>query len=262
MNKLNYIKGLFCILFLAVASLCQAQFFPPTPLAGKTNTDEYIRQNLHYPEQMLKDGQNGKVVVSFTVDEKGVGKNYQVTESFCPEADAEVLKLVKRIEWLPATQELNRVSSEMQYPVEYHAKTYRRYWKNHERIEVPLTLAADTGYRIYDLHALEETAKPYFADGGTMAQYILDNLEFPEAAKAAEISGKVRLSFVVETDGGISNIVIVNSVGGGCDNEAIRLLQGTRWIPAVKNGEYVRSRNFQDITFNIGARNYIDNGNY
>ena len=66
----------------------------------------------------------------------------------------------------------------------------------------------------------------------------------------------------METDGAISNILVEQSVGGGCDNEAIRLMEGTRWIPAVKNGQYVRSRNEQDITFNFGTRNYQDGNSY
>ena len=95
-----------------------------------------------------------------------------------------------------------------------------------------------------------------------MPHYILTNLKYPEAAKAGEIHGTVRLSFVVETNGNVSNITVLNSVGGGCDNEAIRLLQNTHWIPAVKNGKYVRSYNKQDITFNFGARNYQDGNSY
>ena len=83
-----------------------------------------------------------------------------------------------------------------------------------------------------------------------------------EAAKMAEVNGTVKLSFVVETNGNVSNITIDKSVGGGCDNEAIRLIQETHWIPAVKNGQYVRSHNTQEITFNIGNRNYQDGNSY
>ena len=93
-------------------------------------------------------------------------------------------------------------------------------------------------------------------------KYLSDDLKFPPEAKEREIQGTVRLSFVVETDGSVSNIVVVNSVGGGCDNEAIRLLQETIWIPAEKSGKYVRSTNMQDITFSIGSRNFQDGNNY
>ena len=127
---------------------------------------------------------------------------------------------------------------------------------------VPLGLEADTSYKIYERRQLEEVARPYFADGGNMGKYIVNNMKFPVEAKEREIQGTVRLSFVVETDGSVSNIVVVNSVGGGCDNEAIRLLESTVWLPAEKNGKYVRSSNLQDITFSIGAHNFQDGNSY
>lgn len=262
MNLLRIKRSLLAIILAGLASLCSAQIYHPTPLAGKTLTQDFIHQNQHYPEQELKDGKNGKVVVTFAVDEKGQCSDYRVSESFCDEADRDALDLVKKILWAPATKDMKPIADIVEYEVEYSAKAYRRYWKKRERTVLPLTLDADTSYHIYDIHALEEAAKPYFADGSSMAQYIMTNLEYPESAKAAEVSGTVRLSFVVETDGAVSNITIVQSVGAGCDNEAVRLLQETRWIPAVKNGKYVRSHNLQDITFNIGARNYFDGNGY
>ena len=95
-----------------------------------------------------------------------------------------------------------------------------------------------------------------------MGKYIASHMEFPAEAKEREIQGTVRLSFVVETDGSVSNIVVINSVGGGCDNEAVRLIEETVWLPAEKNGKYVRSTNMQDITFSIGAHNFQDGNSY
>ena len=175
---------------------------------------------------------------------------------------ADALDLVRKILWQPASKDMKPVADHIEYEVEYNAKAYRRYWKKHERVALPLALEADSSYQVFDTHGLEETAKPYFADGTTMAHYIMTNLKYPESAKAAEVSGTVRLSFVVETDGAVSNIIVEQSVGGGCDNEAIRLLQQTRWIPAVRNGLYVRSHNRQEITFTIGSRNYFDGNGY
>ena len=95
-----------------------------------------------------------------------------------------------------------------------------------------------------------------------MAAYLRTNLQFPDQAKQFEIQGTVTLSFVIETDGRASNIIVENSVGGGCDNEAIRLIQNLVWTPGVKNDSLVRTRTTQDITFQIGERNYHDGNNY
>ena len=255
-------KLILTALILFTGWQLKAQVTAPEPLAGKLLTKEYIMQNMIYPEADLQKGINGKVIVSLHVDAKGAGSQYAVKSSFSEAASQNALHLVKTILWKPALDVGIPTDYDTEYEVDYNVKNYKRYWKRHERHTAPLSLEADTSYKIYEYKQLEEVAKPYFADGINMPQYIQKNLQFPAEAKEREIQGTVRLSFVVETDGSVSNIIVVNSVGGGCDNEAIRLLQETVWIPAEKNGKYVRSTGMQDITFSIGAHNFQDGNSY
>jgi TonB family protein len=250
----------FAILFAGLQ--LSAQITLPEPLVGYSLTKEYITQNLVYPEADLNQGNSGTVVVTFHLDTEGNASQHAVKSSFSEAASLIAMHLVKTILWKPALNIGLPIEYDYEYKVDFNAKSYKRYWKRHERPVVPLTLEADTSYMIYEYKQLNEVAKPYFADGNNMGKYIAYNLKYPEAAKEREIQGTVRLSFVVETNGNVSNIVVVNSVGGGCDNEAIRLIQETVWIPAEKNGKYVRSYNMQDITFSIGNRNFLDGNNY
>ena len=256
-------RKLIIALFILVSGWqLNAQVTPPEPVAGKALTKDYFTQNLVYPESDLQQGNSGKVIVSLHVDSNGIGSQYAVKSSFSETASPIALHLVRTILWKPAMNIGLPIDYDIDYEVDFNAKNYKRYWKRHERLSAPLTFEADSSYKIFDYKQLEEVAKPYFADGSNMAQYIYNNLKFPAEAKEREIQGTVRLSFVVETDGSVSNIVVVNSVGGGCDNEAVRLLQETIWIPAEKNGKYVRSTNMQDITFSIGNRNFQDGNSY
>jgi protein TonB len=50
----------------------------------------------------------------------------------------------------------------------------------------------------------------------------------------------VVLRFVVEPSGLMTNIGVKNYVGGGCEEEAIRVLQLIKWYPAKKNDQLVR----------------------
>ena len=60
--------------------------------------------------------------------------------------------------------------------------------------------------------------------------YIEQNRKLPEAARKAGISGTVELSFYIDQHGLPQDIRILQSLGYGCDTEAIRLLrQGPRW---------------------------------
>ena len=239
-----------------------AQITAPEPIAGHEVIADYITRTLVYPEADLEQGNSGKVIVGMHIDSQGVASDYTIKSSFSEAASPIALHLVKTILWKPATNIGIPIDYNYEYEVNFSAKSYKRYWKRHERPVVPLTLDADTSYKIYERRQLEEVARPYFADGSNMGKYIINNMQFPTEAKEREIQGTVRLSFVVETDGSVSNIVIINSVGGGCDNEAIRLLESTVWLPAEKNGMYVRSSNMQDITFNIGGHNFQDGNSY
>ena len=259
---MNTRKTIIMLAVLFFGLQLNAQVTAPEPIAGHSVTKDYITQNLVYPEADLADGNSGQVVISLHTDTEGVASQYAVKSSFSEAAAPIALNLVKTILWKPAL--INGLPSEydFDYEVDFNVKSYKRYWKRHQRVEVPLALEADTSYIIYDYKQLEEVAKPYFANGGNMAKYISSNLRFPAEAKEREIQGTVRLSFVVEKDGSVSNIVIVNSVGGGCDNEAIRLIQETVWIPAERHGKYVRSTNMQDITFSIVTHNFQDGNAY
>ncbi len=262
MNTLNNIKSLIALAILFAGAQLNAQNTSPEPVSGKTLEKDYINRNLVYPEDDLKQDNRGKVVVSLRVDKEGFGSNYAVKSTFSEAASPIALNLVKTILWVPATCDGIPYECDHEYEIDFNAKSYKRYWKKHERVDVPLEFEADTSNAIFEYRQLNETARPYFADGGSIANHLYNNLRFPVEAKEREIQGTVRLSFIIEKDGSISNIVVINSVGGGCDNEAIRLMQETVWIPAEKNGKYVRSRNMQDITFSIGNHNFQDGNSY
>ena len=256
------VRIIFTMFILFSGMRLNAQITAPEPLAGHSVTENYIARMLVYPQADLEQGNNGKVVVGMHIDPQGVASNYTIKSSFSEAASPIALHLVKTIQWKPALNIGIPIDYDYEYEVEFNAKSYKRYWKRHERPTVPLTLDADTSYKIYEYRQLEEVARPYFADDGNIGKYLSANMEFPAEAKEREIQGTVRLSFVVETDGSVSNIVVLNSVGGGCDNEAVRLISETVWLPAEKNGKYVRSTNMQDITFSIGARNFQDGNSY
>ncbi|MFC5410410.1 TonB family protein [Larkinella bovis] len=68
--------------------------------------------------------------------------------------------------------------------------------------------------------------------------YLDKNRRMPPEAKEKGISGTVRLRFTVTENGIVSRIMVVKSLGYGCDEEAIRLIQeGPRWQPALRKGK-------------------------
>ncbi|MEM1137646.1 MAG: carboxypeptidase-like regulatory domain-containing protein, partial [Bacteroidota bacterium] len=81
-------------------------------------------------------------------------------------------------------------------------------------------------------------------------QHVAKNLMIPEAAKANNINGTVKLSFDVNINGAISDILVKKSLGFGCDEEAIRLLKtGPNWQSKTINGSPVSSEQTVKIKF-------------
>ncbi|KAA9353738.1 TonB family protein [Larkinella humicola] len=85
-----------------------------------------------------------------------------------------------------------------------------------------------------------------------LTRFINENLRYPEAAQKAHVSGKVFLSFVINTDGSFQDIQVLKGFGFGADEEAIRVLKAMpRWKPATQDGKLVRVKYNLPIKFEL-----------
>ena len=83
-----------------------------------------------------------------------------------------------------------------------------------------------------------------------MLKYLQENLQYPEAAKANNVHGRVFVKFIVERDGSLSDIQIFRGLGSGCDEEAIRLIQSMpKWKPGKNKGKEVRTSMTVPVNF-------------
>ncbi|HWA34569.1 MAG TPA: TonB family protein, partial [Cyclobacteriaceae bacterium] len=71
----------------------------------------------------------------------------------------------------------------------------------------------------------EETASP---KGGfdTFYKYVGDNVKYPAQARRVGIEGRVYVEFVINKDGSFTEVRAIKGIGGGCDEEAVRIVQG------------------------------------
>jgi len=67
-------------------------------------------------------------------------------------------------------------------------------------------------------------------------------LVYPKTARENGISGTVYISFTVDSKGNISGIKVLRGIGGGCDEEAVRIIKLTsgKWKPGLHNGKPVK----------------------
>lgn len=83
--------------------------------------------------------------------------------------------------------------------------------------------------------------------GGQKALYGL--LKYPDMARRAAVEGLVVVQFIVDEEGNVTDPIILKSIGAGCDEEAIRVLQAMKFKPGKQRGKPVRVRMSQPIRF-------------
>lgn len=101
------------------------------------------------------------------------------------------------------------------------------------------------------LKSAEQMPEPV---GGLKAfyDYINANLKYPQEARDKKVEGRVHVTFVVGTDGSISNVQVSKGLGSGCDEEAIRLIQNApKWTAGRQGGSPVCVEVTRPITFAI-----------
>jgi len=89
--------------------------------------------------------------------------------------------------------------------------------------------------------------------GGQKAKdaFFVSNLNYPKKAKENGISGTVYVSLTIDEKGNVSNVKVLRGIGGGCDEEAVRLIKLTngKWKAGMQNGKAVKVVMNMPITF-------------
>jgi TonB family protein len=85
------------------------------------------------------------------------------------------------------------------------------------------------------------------------SSYLSTNLGYPTTARRKGIEGTVIVAFVVNTDGTVSDFELLRGIGGGCDEEAIRIVKNSpKWTPGMQSGKAVRTRMRFPLKFELG----------
>lgn len=86
--------------------------------------------------------------------------------------------------------------------------------------------------------------------------YVALNLRYPQEARSKKIEGKVNVQFIISEDGSVGELSVVKGIGGGCDEEALRVIKGSpKWIPGLHHGKPVKVRMNFPLTFTLGDSN-------
>jgi periplasmic protein TonB len=90
--------------------------------------------------------------------------------------------------------------------------------------------------------------------GGEAARikYLNENIKYPQMARESGIQGRVFVTFVVEKDGKVTDVRVLRGIGGGCDEEAVRVIKNMpNWNAGKQRGKPVRVQFNMPILFKL-----------
>jgi periplasmic protein TonB len=95
--------------------------------------------------------------------------------------------------------------------------------------------------------------QPEFPGGmAALGQFLGKNIRYPAAAQRANVSGRVFVSFVVNTDGSIQDVQTLKGLGFGTDEEAVRVVKSMpKWRAGKQSGRPVRVKYSLPINFTL-----------
>ncbi|QEC69953.1 energy transducer TonB [Panacibacter ginsenosidivorans] len=98
----------------------RAEIMPSYP-GGQTALQKFVEDNLQYPEQAIDNGTEGRVVVSFDVDEKGKIYNpVVVSQKLGSGLEEEAMRIVKAMpQWNPGRMKGKNVKTKFSLPIVY-----------------------------------------------------------------------------------------------------------------------------------------------
>ena len=94
---------------------------------------------------------------------------------------------------------------------------------------------------------------PSFPGGDEARQkFLLENTKYPQMAKESGIQGTVYVTFVVDEKGKVADVRVLRGIGGGCDEEAMRVVKlMPSWNPGKQSGKAVRVQFNMPIKFTL-----------
>ena len=111
------------------------------------------------------------------------------------------------------------------------------------------TVVAKKNQKVFDV---VEQMPEYPGGQAALIEYISNNVKYPDDAAKKKVEGKVFVTFVVDTDGKITDVSLLRKVFPSLDAEAIRVISGMpNWIPGKQKGQVVRVKYTVPIIFRL-----------
>ncbi|MFK8005292.1 MAG: energy transducer TonB [Saprospiraceae bacterium] len=223
---------------------------------------QFVRENIKYPATAKENGIEGTVVLQFVVDRSGEIKNVQILRDIGAGCGKEALRVVNTMpKWIPGKQRGRPVNVQYTLPVGF--KLPKETALDEEPMSLPVKPESEKVFKVVDqmprFPGCEGKGLPYSewkeCSEKKMLKFVYGNIKYPKIAQENGIEGRVILSYIVNKDGTISDVEVIRDPGGGCGEEAMRVIKTMpKWIPGKSKGEVVKVKYIFPVVFKLNKK--------
>ena len=208
----------------------------PTFRNGNLDTfRKWVQGEIKYPAEAVQKNIQGRVVVSFVVEPDGSLGNIQLLQApdkLLADEARRVIASSPAGDWSPGMQRGEKVRVKYTLPVDF------RLPDGNGKLPGPTAPDGDEPFLIAE-------TMPTFQNGdiNNFRKWVQMQVRYPAEAMKNNIQGRVITSFVIERDGSISNIQVLQAPDKLLADEARRVIETSpagAWSPGRQRGQAVR----------------------
>ncbi len=243
-----FLSKIFLVVFLFCFGTVQAQkkAVDPKNYGGVKEFKRLFEQELNYPRTSIDKDIGGRVVIRCEIDEKGKVISKEFKESVGRDVDAEAMRIANLLLFEPGSKNGEPMGGSVDLKFKFNPYRVEGIIQNRgfRKAEYPDNVSLVV-FNEDELDSLPSINGRY----EDFNEYVREKLVFPEEAKAKQINGYVRVQFVVEPNGRVSNVRIIEALEGNCDVVALDLIHRSKWKPGIQAGVAVRSMRTEKLGF-------------
>lgn len=80
---------------------------------------------------------------------------------------------------------------------------------------------------------------------------VIKKIQYPPIARQAGLEGKVFVMAYVDEKGNVDDVKVLKGIGGGCEEEVIKVLKTTKFKPGMNNGQPVKVKTSLSFAFKL-----------
>jgi hypothetical protein len=219
------------------AAIAQDSTSSPRFPGGMKEFYTFLHDNFVIPEEAINANVNANLIASFVIEPDGAIAGIKILrDQGYGTAEETTRVLLLSPKWFPAIQNGAKIA---------------------QTVTIPIPISSATSKKIVekeDASAALTEIPSYPGGEDEFYRFVHKNFELPR--EAFKIDGQISVSMVVEIDGSLSEIKVLNDLGFGSGDEAIRVMSMTpKWIPGKRNGVAVRTPCSLVVYYNYNVPN-------